>query len=168
MGKGGGWSPASAIITTVSSSCTSACILIFFFQAEDGIRDGTVTGVQTCALPISMRLERLPVGSRIVYPPPPLSGHADPQAAIAAALDNPLGMEPLDALLRPGMRLTIAFDDISLPLPQMRTPDMRQQVIEQVLERAYRAGVDDIHLIAALAVHRRIDRKSTRLNSSHS
>src|SRR6266853_4810843 len=26
----------------------------FFFQAEDGIRDLTVTGVQTCALPISM------------------------------------------------------------------------------------------------------------------
>src|SRR5215510_15177439 len=29
--------------------------LIFFFQAEDGIRDGHVTGVQTCALPISAR-----------------------------------------------------------------------------------------------------------------
>src|SRR5689334_24263511 len=28
----------------------------FFFQAEDGIRDGTVTGVQTCALPISSYL----------------------------------------------------------------------------------------------------------------
>src|SRR5256886_8285989 len=27
----------------------------FFFQAEDGIRDLTVTGVQTCALPISHR-----------------------------------------------------------------------------------------------------------------
>src|SRR5207245_4749176 len=27
--------------------------LSFFFQAEDGIRDATVTGVQTCALPIS-------------------------------------------------------------------------------------------------------------------
>src|SRR5438094_7182480 len=27
--------------------------LCFFFQAEDGIRDRTVTGVQTCALPIS-------------------------------------------------------------------------------------------------------------------
>src|SRR5439155_4738252 len=26
---------------------------LFFFQAEDGIRDGHVTGVQTCALPIS-------------------------------------------------------------------------------------------------------------------
>src|SRR5256886_10629768 len=28
------------------------CCLFFFFQAEDGIRDLTVTGVQTCALPI--------------------------------------------------------------------------------------------------------------------
>src|SRR6266581_6428206 len=28
----------------------------FFFQAEDGIRDGRVTGVQTCALPISTEL----------------------------------------------------------------------------------------------------------------
>src|SRR2546430_10204309 len=32
---------------------------VFFFQAEDGIRDLTVTGVQTCALPISaLGLER--------------------------------------------------------------------------------------------------------------
>src|SRR5256886_11256903 len=30
------------------------CIVFFFFQAEDGIRDLTVTGVQTCALPISV------------------------------------------------------------------------------------------------------------------
>src|SRR5256885_11578317 len=29
------------------------CIIFFFFQAEDGIRDYKVTGVQTCALPIS-------------------------------------------------------------------------------------------------------------------
>src|SRR6266852_8045963 len=28
-------------------------VFFFFFQAEDGIRDATVTGVQTCALPIS-------------------------------------------------------------------------------------------------------------------
>src|SRR5207245_8742721 len=32
------------------SRCLSCCL--FFFQAEDGIRDATVTGVQTCALPI--------------------------------------------------------------------------------------------------------------------
>src|SRR5688572_31334843 len=31
---------------------TSYWIIFFFFQAEDGIRDLTVTGVQTCALPI--------------------------------------------------------------------------------------------------------------------
>src|SRR5207248_8926168 len=29
-------------------------LFFFFFQAEDGIRDRTVTGVQTCALPISL------------------------------------------------------------------------------------------------------------------
>src|SRR5256886_3638801 len=32
--------------------------IFFFFQAEDGIRDLTVTGVQTCALPISRELQR--------------------------------------------------------------------------------------------------------------
>src|SRR6476620_6514558 len=31
----------------------SHCVIFFFFQAEDGIRDIGVTGVQTCALPIS-------------------------------------------------------------------------------------------------------------------
>src|SRR5688572_32098926 len=33
----------------------SVTTVYFFFQAEDGIRDLTVTGVQTCALPISHR-----------------------------------------------------------------------------------------------------------------
>src|SRR5438128_10942041 len=32
-----------------------SCFCFFFFQAEDGIRDATVTGVQTCALPICLR-----------------------------------------------------------------------------------------------------------------
>src|SRR3989441_10891821 len=35
------------------------CVIFFFFQAEDGIRDKLVTGVQTCALPISQRRSRL-------------------------------------------------------------------------------------------------------------
>src|SRR2546430_10501836 len=38
--------PTSRIVRQSVESC------IFFFQAEDGIRDLTVTGVQTCALPI--------------------------------------------------------------------------------------------------------------------
>src|SRR5438132_2785975 len=34
--------------------------LFFFFQAEDGIRDHCVTGVQTCALPILTAVRRTP------------------------------------------------------------------------------------------------------------
>src|SRR5690348_6994977 len=41
-------------------SLAFSCVLsFFFFQAEDGIRDGRVTGVQTCALPISELEEEL-------------------------------------------------------------------------------------------------------------
>src|SRR5256885_13145200 len=36
----------------MSKQFYDSCIFFFFFQAEDGIRDYKVTGVQTCALPI--------------------------------------------------------------------------------------------------------------------
>src|SRR2546430_12457481 len=39
--------------------------LFFFFQAEDGIRDLTVTGVQTCALPIYIRARLVPTADSI-------------------------------------------------------------------------------------------------------
>src|SRR3989449_1499834 len=35
--------------------CDVGGVVLFFFQAEDGIRDVAVTGVQTCALPILKR-----------------------------------------------------------------------------------------------------------------
>src|SRR2546422_8573975 len=38
--------------------CRPLISFFFFFQAEDGIRDVAVTGVQTCALPISAQLQR--------------------------------------------------------------------------------------------------------------
>src|SRR5882762_11182070 len=49
-------------------------ICFFFFQAEDGIRDSSVTGVQTCALPISITRESCegggpPRGSRAIRKP---------------------------------------------------------------------------------------------------
>src|SRR3712207_6859756 len=49
------------------------CMAFFFFQAEDGIRDIGVTGVQTCALPISddARAELA------------LAAHADPRNHLA-------------------------------------------------------------------------------------
>src|SRR5438876_8383358 len=46
----------------------------FFFQAEDGIRDGRVTGVQTCALPIWFDVLRAVPGGlpRLVLPAHPV------------------------------------------------------------------------------------------------
>src|SRR5476649_1298757 len=40
-------------------------IFFFFFQAEDGIRDHCVTGVQTCALPISLPAAMIATLSRV-------------------------------------------------------------------------------------------------------
>src|SRR3989440_9603618 len=40
------------------------CLCFFFFQAEDGIRDLIVTGVQTCALPICPGSSRCAHGAR--------------------------------------------------------------------------------------------------------
>src|SRR5699024_11376893 len=43
-------------------------ILVFFFQAEDGIRDRNVTGVQTCALPICCTCVYGSIPPGILYP----------------------------------------------------------------------------------------------------
>src|SRR5437764_12916876 len=104
----------------------------------------------------SFGLHKFPMGTRVVYPPDSLPGLPDPTAAIRDALLHPLDSEPLPGLLRPGMRLTIAFDDVSLPLPPMQTPDVRQRVLEQVLELAARAGVDDVQILVANSLHRRM------------
>src|SRR5438034_1664709 len=52
MNVTGGWAARAArgAARVVKYQCTST--VFFFFQAEDGIRDHCVTGVQTCALPI--------------------------------------------------------------------------------------------------------------------
>ena len=132
-------------------------------------RPGLVLEVDRSTPPIlfhhgeGFRLEKLPTGrSRVIYPAEPLPGLSEPDAAIRDALLNPLDDDPLPSLLKPGMKLTIAFDDVSLPLPPMRKPDIRQRVIEAVLDMAAEAGVDDVHLIAALALHRRMTEDELR------
>src|SRR5437870_8423251 len=50
----------------------------FFFQAEDGIRDGHVTGVQTCALPISPARRSQPARPR---PEPARASRSSPGTA---------------------------------------------------------------------------------------
>src|SRR6185437_16385100 len=54
--------------------------IVFFFQAEDGIRDKLVTGVQTCALPISASASRRPPDDSVPanVPPGPILGAARP------------------------------------------------------------------------------------------
>jgi lactate racemase len=101
-------------------------------------------------------LEDLPIGTRVIYPKPPLEGLVNPGAAIRYAINHPLEAEPLYAQLMPGMRVTIAVDDISLPLPPMATPDIRQTIIEILLELLDANGVDDVHIIVANSLHRRL------------
>src|SRR5256886_12889165 len=61
-----------------------ACVsVLFFFQAEDGIRDLTVTGVQTCALPI---LDRRRADQPTPDPPP---AHDDELAVHHACARGP-------------------------------------------------------------------------------
>src|SRR5207249_7992463 len=50
---------------------------VFFFQAEDGIRDRNVTGVQTCALPISCSYGTVPGADAQAIPPWRIVGHRD-------------------------------------------------------------------------------------------
>src|SRR5439155_3616746 len=49
----GGVAVGRSLAAKVFDFLLGIVFLFFFFQAEDGIRDGHVTGVQTCALPIS-------------------------------------------------------------------------------------------------------------------
>src|SRR5258708_37875465 len=104
----------------------------------------------------AVRLEKLPWGSRIVYPPDPFDPIPHPERAIKRALARPLEDDPLKSLLRRGMKLTIAFDDLSLPLPPMAAPDVRQLVMEEVIDMAAEAGGGGIHLIPALRPARRL------------
>jgi hypothetical protein len=66
------------------------------------------------------RLQKFPFGSRVIYPPDPLPRIKNVRQAVRDALDNPHDSEPLKELLKPGTRVTIAIDDISIPLPPMR------------------------------------------------
>jgi len=102
------------------------------------------------------RLQKFPLGARVIYPPDSLPGIRDVRGAIRHAIANPLDSEPLAELLKPGMKLTIAIDDISLPLPPMQAPDVRQLVLEEVIELAARRGVEDLKLTMANSLHRRM------------
>ncbi len=99
---------------------------------------------------------KLPAGTRMVYPKPTIPGLRDRAGAIRYALAHPENMEPLTALLKPGMRVTIAIDDVSLTLPKMKRPDIRETALTILLEMLAARGVDDVHIIIATSFHRRL------------
>ncbi|MGH9444325.1 MAG: lactate racemase domain-containing protein [Terriglobia bacterium] len=105
---------------------------------------------------------KMPAGTRVVYPKPTIQGLRDRRAAIQYALAHPEGMEPLESLLQPGMKVTIAIDDISLPLPAMKRPDVRESVLSVILELLAAKGVDDVHIIVATSYHRRMTASEIR------
>ena len=83
------------------------------------------------------RLERLPVGSRVVYAPEPLDALADPAGAIRHALEQPARRR------RPAAGAACARDAAHDRLRRRvaaaaahARPDVRQLVIEQVLDLA--------------------------------
>src|SRR2546430_5918905 len=87
--------------------CFRSCaflLFFFFFQAEDGIRDLTVTGVQTCALPISdpviwrthmltglCRLVDAQVGMAGDVRPPGAGGSLQPAPPVEVGWDSEIG-----------------------------------------------------------------------------
>ena len=99
---------------------------------------------------------KFPPGTRVMYPNPTIPGLPDRNAAVRYALAHPEEMAPLQALLRPGMKVTIAIDDISLPLPKMCRPDVRQSVLAILLEMLAAKAIEDVHIIIATSFHRRM------------
>ncbi len=98
-----------------------------------------------------------PLGAKVIYPPDPLPTLADVRGEIGRALDRPLGTDPLAARLRPDSVITILVEDLSVPVPSMPDPDVRGLIIEEVLSRAADAGVDDVQVIAATGLRRRLN-----------
>src|SRR3954454_17946143 len=80
-------------------------------------------------------LEDLPIGTRVIYPKPPIKGLPNSEAAIRYALNHPLGCDPLYAQLDPGMKVTLAMDHITLTLRHMATPDIGQTLLVVLPDR---------------------------------
>src|SRR2546429_6676560 len=70
----------------LSMSMSGFFFCLFFFQAEDGIRDVAVTGVQTCALPIS--IFRIEIPGACCIDAPPIDHAIAPQLPTEGARQN--------------------------------------------------------------------------------
>lgn len=112
-----------------------------------------------------MCLQELPEGTRIIYPGVRADGERDRrriEAQLLQALDHPVGTPPLREKLRrlrqskASPRVVFAFDDVSIPLPPMKSPDLRGVMMDQVERICVEEGVTDLEFICSIALHRPI------------
>src|SRR2546426_11091328 len=115
----------------------------FFFQAEDGIRDYKVTGVQTCALPISFATR---AGARGEGARARIRALPDPLRAAAAEGGHDVGRRAADARDRPGT------DDGAAPDPAGRAlARARAEVRHADLRQAHGDEARRVHAYAGRA-----------------
>jgi len=101
--------------------------------------------------------QSFPLGTKVVYAAEPVTPSRDLRVAVREALASPVGAgAPLADRLRPGQRVAIVFGDTSSAVPPMQLPDARGQVIEEILTLAARAGVDEVALVCARGLNRRL------------
>jgi nickel-dependent lactate racemase len=79
---------------------------------------------------------------------PLLKGVLDPKQEIQRALDHPIGSPKIEELVRPGMEVTILFDDLQRPTPV-------HLALPEILNRLNRAGIPDHRIkgVCALGTH---------------
>ena len=80
----------------------------------------------------------------------------DVRSTILEALLSPIGFPAIDTLIKPGMKLVIAFDDACLPIPPMAS-DIRKLIIDIVVDMAKKKGIKEgnIRFICANGLHRK-------------
>src|SRR3989475_2984614 len=137
---------------------------LFFFQAEDGIRDLTVTGVQTCALPISRIRRGLSVGA------PGHRGHrVHRRRGAASGQGSDGGRRPalhrVHSQARGGVTRGLASAAALLLVAAGAAAQVDSMARRDTVPRDSTTRRDTT---ARDTTARDTDRKSTRLNSSHS
>src|SRR3989454_2576391 len=117
-------------------------LFFFFFQAEDGIRDYKVTGVQTCALPICLALPRAGVGVGALAAHRQAAAVAD--AAVGADVHEALDVHR-DLAPQVALDLQLALDDLAHPRRLLVRPRLDPFVAVDVglLEDVDRGGLAD-------------------------
>src|SRR5258707_3521555 len=123
-------------------------LVFFFFQAEDGIRDIGVTGVQTCALPISSVTVSLKLAMFSVAPPATVTDEVSAMrsAAPSVRVPPPIVVAPVNVFAPPSVSVPLPVF-VKEPVPLM-TPE---NVPDELSAPAVSAPVPSVTLPAPVS-----------------